>query len=173
MVRYNWIALVLLCSLGPAWADNEELGTRDLVQPDGTRFAVREYVDEFGHYLLADAGYVIQDTITGYYYYARYDDTGEATLSTLRVGRDDASSDVAQLALENRRALMRMERLAHGFESLARGAVTKPLPTSLSVILVEFSDVKHQNPIDCRWRASPEETKMMVMTTPRTILNTL
>ena len=151
MLRYNWIALVFLCSLGPAWADNEELGTRDLVQPDGTRFSVREYVDEFGHYLLADAGYVIQDATTGYYYYARYDNTGEATLSTLRVGRDDASSAVAQLALENRRALMKMARLSRGFESLVRAAGTAgamTLPTSLSVILVEFSDVKHQNPND-------------------------
>ena len=151
MLRYNWIALVFLCSLGPAWADNEELGTRDLVQPDGTRFSVREYVDEFGHYLLADAGYVIQDATTGYYYYARYDNTGNATLSTLRVGRDDASSAVAQLALENRRALMEMARLSRGFESLARAAGTAgtmTFPTSLSVILVEFSDVKHQNPND-------------------------
>ena len=52
MARYNWIAIVLLCSLGLAWADNEELGTRELVQPDGTRFSVREYVDEFGHYIV-------------------------------------------------------------------------------------------------------------------------
>ncbi|MCE2449890.1 MAG: hypothetical protein J4F35_16385 [Candidatus Latescibacteria bacterium] len=67
MAHYNWIAIVLLCSFGPTWAANQELGTRVLVQPDGTRFSVREYVDEFGHYLWADAGYVIQDAITGYY----------------------------------------------------------------------------------------------------------
>ena len=31
MVRYNWIALVLLCSLGSAWADNIELNPLDYV----------------------------------------------------------------------------------------------------------------------------------------------
>ena len=151
MARYNWITIVLLYSFGPAWADNQELGLQELVQPDGTRFSVREYVDEFGHYLATDAGYVVQDATTGYYYYARYDNTGEATLSTLRVGRDDASSDVARLALENEEALMEMARRFRGFESLTRAAGTagaRPLPESLLVILVEFSDVKHQNPND-------------------------
>ena len=51
MARYTWTAIVLLCSLGPAWADYIELGTRELVQPDGTRFTVRESADEFGHSL--------------------------------------------------------------------------------------------------------------------------
>ena len=105
MARYNWIASVLLCSLGAAWADYIELGTRELVQPDGTRFTVRESADEFGHYLAAAAGYVIQDITTGYYYYARYDSNGNVTPSALQVGRDDASEDVAQLAWDNRRAL--------------------------------------------------------------------
>ena len=50
MTRYNYIVLVLLCSLGTAWAINVELGTKDLVQPDGTRFSVREYMDEYGHH---------------------------------------------------------------------------------------------------------------------------
>ena len=68
MTRYNWIALVLLCSLGTAWAINVESGTKDLVQPDGTRFSVREYMDEYGHYLVAERGFVVQDATTGYYY---------------------------------------------------------------------------------------------------------
>ena len=154
MARYNWIAIVFFCSFGPAWADNQELGTRVLVQPDGTRFSVREYMDEFGHYLLADAGYVIQDETTGYYYYARYDNTGRATPSTLLVGRDDAPSEVAQLAWENGRALMGMAWRSHGVGSFA-GAAGKSsaitFPEELLVLLVEFSDVKHRNPDPDDW----------------------
>ena len=146
MAHYNWISLVLLCSFGLAWADNQELGTRVLVQPDGTRFSVREYVDEFGHYLWADAGYVIQDETTGYYYYARYDNTGKATPSALRVGRDDASSEVSQLDLENEQALEEMVWGSHGVGSFA-GALGKAsaitFPEELLVLLVEFSNVKH------------------------------
>ena len=114
MARYNLIALILLCSLRPAWAINQELGTRTLVQPDGTRFSVREYIDEFGHYLVTNAGYVVQDTTTGYYYYARYDRAGKATPSSLQVGRNDASSDVARLAEENYQALVEMARRRRG-----------------------------------------------------------
>ena len=154
MTRYNWIALVLVCSLGTAWAINVELGTKDLVQPDGTRFSVREYMDEYGHYLVAERGFVVQDATTGYYYYARYDSTGHATPSTLRVGRDDASGDVAQLAFENHQTLSKMARRLRGGGAVG-AAVTRSatsLPESLLVILVEFSDVKHQNnqdwPID-------------------------
>ena len=147
MTRYNWIALVLLCSLGTAWAINIELGTKDLVQPDGTRFSVREYMDEYGHYLVAERGFVVQNATTGYYYYARYDRTGYATPSTLRVGRDDASSDVAQLAFENHQALSKMARRLRGGGAVGAavtGSATS-LPESLLVILVEFSDIKHQN----------------------------
>ena len=148
MARYNWIALVFLCLLGSAWAINIELGTRALVQPDGTRFSVREYADEFGHYLAAERGFVVKDETTGYYYYARYDSNGHATPSALRVGRDDASSDVVRLAEENYQALKQMAWRFRGGGSLAgaagtRGAMT--FPESLLVILVEFSDVKHQN----------------------------
>ena len=149
MARYTWTAIVLLCSLGPAWADYIELGTRELVQPDGTRFTVRESADEFGHYLAADAGYVIQDETTGYYYYARYDSNGNVTPSALQVGRDDASSDVAQLDLENEQVLEEMARREHGVGSLADAAGKASaiiFPEELLVVLVEFSDVKHQNP---------------------------
>ncbi|MCE2449746.1 MAG: hypothetical protein J4F35_15610 [Candidatus Latescibacteria bacterium] len=122
MARYNWIAIVLLCSFGPTWAANQELGTRELVQPDGTRFTVRESADEFGHYLAAAAGYVIQYITTGYYYYARYDSNGNVTPSALQVGRDDASEDVAQLAWDNRRALREMAWQFHGDGSPAGAA---------------------------------------------------
>ena len=152
MVRHSLIAIVLLRSLQVAWAFTEELGTRVLVQPDGTRFAVREFVDEFGHYLAADAGYVVQDTTTGYYHYARYDSEGNVTPSPLRIGRDDTSSEVEKLAGENERILMEMAGRLHGVGSFsyatAGTASTITFPESLLVILAEFSDIKHQNPVD-------------------------
>ena len=60
MVLHSLVAILLLCSFQITWAVNEEWGIRVLVQPDGTRFSVREFVDEFGHYLAADAGYVVR-----------------------------------------------------------------------------------------------------------------
>ena len=67
MARPGALSIVFLLAVR-ALAINEEMGTRNLVQPDGTRFPVREYVDEFGHYLVAEKGYVVQDTTTGYYH---------------------------------------------------------------------------------------------------------
>ena len=162
MIRHTLIAIALLCSLQAAWAIHEELGTRVLIQPDGTRFSVRESVDEFAHYLAVDAGYVVQDTITGYYHYARYDSEGNVTPSTLRVGRDDASSDVENLARENEQVLQDMARKLHGVESLSDAAGTASsitFPESLLVILVEFSDVKHQNNKDWPMAALPGDEK--------------
>ena len=46
----------------------EEFGTRELVQPDGTRITTRAYSDEFGYYLSTANGYVVKDSATGYYH---------------------------------------------------------------------------------------------------------
>ena len=113
MARNGIIAFILLFSLQPASADFVDLGTRILVQPDGTRFSVRESADEFGHYLAADAGYVIQNPNTGYYYYARYDIVGRKTPTSLRVDRDDESSDIRKLAYVNDVVLRTMARILH------------------------------------------------------------
>ena len=60
MARPGALSIVFLLAVR-ALAINEEMGTRTLVQPDGTRFPVREYVDEFGHYLVAYPEYTVSD----------------------------------------------------------------------------------------------------------------
>ncbi len=57
MAHYKWIARVLLCLLGPAWASD----TQALVPSDAPRFTVGESVDEFD---------VLEDGTSGYYYEA-------------------------------------------------------------------------------------------------------
>ena len=101
MARNGIIALGLFFSIQSAAADNVELGNRIVVQPDGTSFILREHVDEFEHYLVADAGYVVHNQNTGYYYYARYDTVGHKAPTSLRVGRDDESIDTWRLAYVN------------------------------------------------------------------------
>ena len=145
MPRYVLISILLLCSVQSAWAIKEELGTKVLVQPDGTQFTAREFVDEFGHYLSTPNGYVVKDPSTGYYHYVRYDNTGQVSPSSVRAGIDDGSSDMARLKRENEQALRAWEQEAD-LVSGATGGET--LPDSLIVILVEFSDVKHQNSDD-------------------------
>ena len=58
MNRNSLIAIILLFSFRSVGAINEELGTKVLVQPDGTSFTVHETVDEFGYYLLTKKGFV-------------------------------------------------------------------------------------------------------------------
>ena len=52
----------------PSFGTVEEFGTRELVQPDGTRITTRAYSDEFGYYLSTANGYVVKDSATGYYH---------------------------------------------------------------------------------------------------------
>ena len=156
MPRNGLIAIALLFLCRPVGAVNEEWGTKVLVQPDGrTRFTVREFVDEFGHYLLSEEGLVVQDPISQYYYYARYDSEGNAAPSLFLVGRDNALAGVAALARENANTLQEIARQFQGREAIlgaAKSAQSTPVfPEELIVILVEFSDVKHQNPDPDDW----------------------
>ena len=119
-------------------------------------------MDEFGHYLLAEKGYVVKDPNTEYYHYARYDSKGNVVSSAFRVGRDDLSSGVKRLAWENEENLtdrawrLRGYELDHRATRAAGPRSGHTLPESLIVILVEFSDVKHQNE-DAWPMYSPEE----------------
>ena len=101
MARNGIVASILLFSFQPASASPEYYGFQIIVQPDGTRFIIEEFSDEFGYYLLSERGGVIQDSRTGYYYYPRYDITGNKTPTSLRYGRDDGSSDKYRLAGAN------------------------------------------------------------------------
>ncbi len=158
---YSVLISLLLCWLQPAWSNSMDLGTREVLQPDGTRIAVREFGDEFGRYLAVKEGYVVQDTSTGYYHYARYDTAGHATPSSLRVGRDDGTSEVWRLALENEATLA--DRARKYREMGPDGRVLRSshgvLPTALLVLLVEFSDVKHQNPEDWPMAGLPADAE--------------
>ena len=107
---------------------------------------------------------MIQNSTDETYYYARYDEEGRAAPTSMKVGGDHDMTDLSTLAEANSVALAEMARRLHeGIEGPSgRGAarsVRSPSnppdpsmppdpPDSLIVILVEFSDVKHQNPND-------------------------
>ena len=154
--RNGLIVIVLLFSFQPVGAINEEWGTKVLVQPDGTSFVVREFVDEFGHYLLSEEGLVVQDPVSKYYYYARYDSEGNAAPSSFLVGRDNALAGVARLAKDNGNTLREIASQSQGRVEVFLGrafsgvatAASGPSTLELIVILAEFSDVKHQNSDD-------------------------
>ena len=164
MIRQLGILASLVLVAHTANAINEEYGYRELSQPDGSTFTVRVYSDELGLYMATTEGYVIQNPTDETYYYARYDEGGHATPTAMKVGGDHSMTDLTRLAAANSAALAkRARRSREGTEgSSGQGAarsVRSPssrsnssmppnLPDSLIVILVEFSDVKHQNPID-------------------------
>ena len=127
MARNGIIAFGLLFSIQSASAAPFDLGSRIVVQPDGISFIANELVDEFGHYVSAEKGYVVQNQSTGYYYYAHYDTAGHKTPTSLRVGRDDESSDVIRLTHLNYVRLKEMSRFFQG-RVRVRSEIGEPLP---------------------------------------------
>ena len=127
MARNGIIAFVFLFSIQSASAVPFDLGTRIVVQPDGTSFIVNELVDEFGHYVSAEKGYVVQNQSTGYYYYARYDTVGHKAPTSLRVGRDDEADDEIRLTHYNYVWLQGVSRFFRGWVRV-RSEIGEPLP---------------------------------------------
>ena len=127
MARNGIIAFVFLFSIQSASAEPFDLGSRIVVQPDGTSFIANELVDEFGHYVSAEKGYVVQNQSTGYYYYARYDTVGHKAPTSLRVGRDDEANDVIRLTHYNYVWLQGVSRFFRGWVRV-RSEIGEPLP---------------------------------------------
>ena len=115
MARAGIIFLVLLFSLLPALAINEDCGFRDLRQPDGTIFTVHKFIDEFGRFMTVDGGFVIQDPRDGYYYYAHIAEDGTVTPSQFKVGIDD-EAEVEQVIQQSSSALRKIRRKARAGE---------------------------------------------------------
>ena len=142
-IRSFWLVFFLfLCSVNLTFGVNVELGTKVLVQPDGTKVTAREFVDESGRYLSTSNGFVVKDPKTGYYHYLQYDDVGGSSPSALRAGIDDQSPDMAQLRKKNEQGINARVQTA------SRSVEETPIPgefDSLIVILVEFDDVTHDS----------------------------
>ncbi len=110
MIRQLCLLVSLVLVAHTANAINEEYGYRELSQPDGITFIVRVYGDEFGLYMSATEGYVIQNPTDETYYYARYDEEGRATPTAMKVGGDHDMTDLSTLAEANSVALAEMAR---------------------------------------------------------------
>ncbi len=113
IIRQLWLLVSVVLVAHTANAINEEYGYRELSQPDGSTFTVRVYSDEFGLYMAATEGYVVQNPTDGAYYYARYDQEGHATPTAMKVGGDHSVTDLAILAEANSVALAEMARRLH------------------------------------------------------------
>ena len=126
MIRQLWLLASLVLVAHTANAINEEYGYRELSQPDGSTFTVRVYRDEFGLFMATTEGYVIQNPTDEAYYYARYDEEGNAAPTAMRVGGDHDMMDLDGLAEANSVALSEMARRSReGTEgSSGRGAAS-------------------------------------------------
>ena len=152
MARNGIIVLILLFPFQPASASPEYYGFQILVQPDGTQFIVEELSDEFGHYLLSEKGGVIQNSRTGYYYYPRYDIIGNKTPTSLRYGRDDASSDKHRLRGANWALFEAMVWTFQGWDENEDGEPLSPHPWELCAngIVVPEPQDNHDLVFDCK-----------------------
>jgi len=152
-------ALLMLLSvmLHTSFAINEEYSVKRYFQPNGVSFLGRHFVDEFGGYYQTPEGYLFayneQDR---HYYYVVIDGSGNLLRSQFKVGIDDPERHGIRKDIfsspEWRAKVARARGWGNGSGGLKKSgpATISSAPSSiyLQVILVEFSDIKHQNPVD-------------------------
>ncbi len=116
MRRHRFTILLALAALGSSVGPIHAAVVDEIapfVQPDGSTFTVRVYRDEFGLFMATTEGYVIQNPTDEAYYYARYDEEGNAAPTAMKVGGDHSVTDLAILEEANYAALAEMARRLH------------------------------------------------------------
>ena len=151
------VLMLLSVTLQTSFAINEEYGVKRYYQPNGASFLGRDYADEFGHYYQTAGGYLFayneQDR---HYYYVVIDASGNLLSSQFKVGIDDPGRHGIRKDIFNssewRAKVARARGVGNDPGAFKRSgpATISSVPSSiyLQVILVEFSDIKHQNPTD-------------------------
>jgi len=143
--------------LHTSFAINEEYGVKRYYQPNGVSFLGRHYADEFGHFWQTAEGYLFAyDQQDRHYYYVQIDGSGILLRSQFKVGIDDPETHGIRRDVFNspewRAKVARARGLGNGSGGLKKSGPATissvPSPINLQVILVEFSDIKHQNPVD-------------------------
>lgn len=128
---------------GPFW-----FGYHQYTQPDGTTFSASKSGDEFGIYTMTEYG-AIQQGEDEYWYYVKYDKSGNCWTTNLRVGIDEKNNSTTLDQLkkqnaENYTVYTKSIRNIHrtGTYKIAKTQnITFPSsPESLFVLCVQFSD---------------------------------
>lgn len=125
-----------------------------LTQPDGTMFSASLNGDEFNRILTASDGCAIERADNGFYQYVSFNPDGSARLSGCNVGDEDTpeavkseSRNIPRKALSQKAMTLREMRMMNlpivSTRADARSGVIKK---SCVVILVQFPDLKFQNP---------------------------
>ncbi|MGA9364629.1 MAG: right-handed parallel beta-helix repeat-containing protein [Bacteroidota bacterium] len=152
-------AACLLCGimLHSSFAIDEEYGVKRYSQPNGFSFLGRHFVDEFGAYYQTPEGYLFACSGDDeYYYYVSIDATGNLLRSQFKVGIDDPERHGIRRDIfdspEWRARVARARGWGNDPRALRKSGPATissvPSPINLQIILVEFSDIKHQNPVD-------------------------
>lgn len=143
--------------LHTSFAINEEYGVKRYFQPNGVSFLGRHFADEFGHFYQTPEGYLFayneQDKN---YYYVFIDGSANLLRSQFKVGIDDPERCGIRKDIFNSPEWHAKVARARGWDGVQGGlkktspATISSVPSSiyLQVILVEFSDIKRQNPYD-------------------------
>lgn len=131
-----------------AYASINDYGTREYKQPNGLAFTAWSFSDEFGAYLQTLDGYMIYNNIKdNYYYYQTINTNGDFVVTKYKVGIDNpAINGVRNNLLSTTEWRNKIRKVSgHGLSKMINRTTTAPTSRYLKIILVEFSDIKHQN----------------------------
>jgi M6 family metalloprotease-like protein len=152
MLRYITILLILfILVIIDVFANYRDTGYRKLKQPNGVEFVGRTYGDEFESKSVTSTGYVyVQNYSDGWAYYAVLDAEGDYTASKARV---DIDTPPAPPNLERSVVCKAKIQKRKNFNASLTAAdavqLSPPNNPNIGVILVEFSNVKHDTTDRC------------------------
>lgn len=118
-----------------------------LQQPDGTKFTAEKFNDEFREYLRNNFCDMVFNEKDTNYYYGECDDEGKLIPTSYKVGKDEEKfkENLYGISYKNGKIFSEINNEIRGVSSInktAKTATLPSLPTTLDVILVEFSDIQ-------------------------------
>lgn len=151
------VLIAFALSVQISFAINEEYETKRYFQPNGASFLGKHFVDEFGGYYVTTDGFTFAyNESDKNFYYLMMNSSGDLVRSKFKVGLDDPEINgiskgvLISPALRAKTTGLGEQRSVSGGLNKAGPNVATSAPSSvnLQIILVEFTDVKHQNPTD-------------------------
>ena len=129
------------------FADINDLGRKTYKQPNGITFIGWHFIDERGEYFVVYGKYCFQkNEKDGYYYYNDVNSKGLLELTNIKVGIDDPKkNNIKNIFTTKEWCEKHHPRENQKNNGLLNKTSTTPTSVFLNVVLVEFSDIKHQD----------------------------
>jgi M6 family metalloprotease-like protein len=127
-----------------------DLGTKTYVQPNGKSFTGWHFIDERGEYFVVEGKYLFQKNDNdNYYYYLDVTSSGDLFKTNIKVEIDDPIKNNIRIIFGTKewREKHHLGNYSGNSKSLKKTSTT-PTSVYLNVILVEFTDIKHQDSIN-------------------------